>query len=247
MRTTDALLGGRLTLTQPARGPRAGADAVFLAAAVPARAGERALELGCGSGAAALCLAWRVAGLDVTGLELQPELAELAATNADANGLGPRLRILAGDLRRPPATLKPGSFHHVLANPPFFVAGRHDVAPQPARALSRAETGGAVLADWVAAALKFARSGGTLTFILRAERLDELLALLRGRAGSVVFPFWPAAGRPAKLVLVQARKGARTPLCLSPGLVLHGPGGGYTAAADDVLRRGEALRLQVAG
>ena len=248
MHTTDALLGKRLSLTQPARGARAGADAVFLAAAVPGRAGERALELGCGTGAAALCLAWRATGVDVVGLELQPELAALAAANAEANGLAPRLKVVIGDLRHPPATLRPGSFHHVFANPPFFVAGRHDLAPQPARAISRAEAGGAVLADWVATALKLARGDGWLTFILRIERLDELLALLRGKAGAVVvFPLWPASGKPAKLVLVQARKGTRTPLCLSPGLVLHGPGGGYTAAADDVLRHGRALQLQVAG
>jgi tRNA1(Val) A37 N6-methylase TrmN6 len=71
-----------------------------------------------------------------------------------------------------------------------------------------------------------------------------LLAGLRGRAGGmVVFPLWPVrAGQPAKRIIVHARKGSAAPLVLSPGLVLHEPGGGFTAAADAVLR-GSALEL----
>ena len=60
MTRDDAFLGGRLVLRQPARGYRAGADAVMLAAACSARAGERVLELGCGAGAALFCLGARV-------------------------------------------------------------------------------------------------------------------------------------------------------------------------------------------
>ncbi|MBL9010312.1 MAG: methyltransferase, partial [Alphaproteobacteria bacterium] len=85
MTTRDAFLGGTLTLVQPASGFRAGVDSVMLAAAVPARAGERVLELGSGAGVAALCLARRVEGVAVTGLEIQADLAALAAENAAAN------------------------------------------------------------------------------------------------------------------------------------------------------------------
>jgi hypothetical protein len=60
----------------------------------------------------------------------------------------------------------------------------------------------------------------------------------------VVFPLWPAAdGRPAKRVLIQGRKGARGPLRLVPGLVLHERDGGFSAAAQAVLRDGLALDL----
>ena len=70
--TKDRFLGGRPRLYQPAQGVRAGSDAVLLAAAVAAKAGESALDVGCGVGPAALCLACRVAGVRVTGLEIQP-------------------------------------------------------------------------------------------------------------------------------------------------------------------------------
>src|SRR2546430_1465335 len=80
---------------------------------------------------------------------------------------------------------------------------------------------------------------GVLLLIHRPERLAEMLARLEGRAGGVViFPLWPMAGRPARRVLILARKGSRAPLTLAGGLVLHEPDGRYSAAADAVLRDG---------
>ncbi len=86
--TEDALLDGRVRLRQPVAGYRAATDPVLLAAACPARAGESALDLGCGAGAAALCLAARVAGMDLHGLEVQPAYAALARENAGARACG---------------------------------------------------------------------------------------------------------------------------------------------------------------
>jgi SAM-dependent methyltransferase len=99
--TADGFLGGRLLIHQPVAGYRAGTDAVLLAAAVPARAGDRVLELGCGVGTAALCLMARVPGLSVTGVERQPDYADLARRNASENGLP--LQVVTADLARLPA------------------------------------------------------------------------------------------------------------------------------------------------
>lgn len=100
----DALLGGRVRLVQPAEGYRAAIDPVFLAAAVPAAAGEAVLDVGAGAGAAALCLAARVADVRVCGVEVAPDLVRLAVGNAGLNGLGGRVEFIAGDLLRPPKT-----------------------------------------------------------------------------------------------------------------------------------------------
>src|SRR5580698_1936593 len=78
----DAILGGRLILRQPRRGHRFGHDAILLAAAVSARAGEHAVELGAGVGAAGLALAHRIGGLSVTLVEIDRALVALAAANA---------------------------------------------------------------------------------------------------------------------------------------------------------------------
>jgi tRNA1(Val) A37 N6-methylase TrmN6 len=241
--TEDRLLGGRVRLRQPADGARVAIDPVFLAAAVPGEPNQQILDAGCGTGAAMLCLAARVPQCRVVGLEMQRDLVRLAGDNALLNGMGDRLSVMAGNLLQPPPRLSPGSFDHVMANPPFIERGRGSEAPNPAKAAANIE-GEAGLGDWVRFAVVMVRAKGTVTFIHRADRIDALLGQLAGRAGGIViFPLWPRAGQPASRVLVQARKQIAAPARLAPGLVLHEADGRFTEAAEAVLRGREALVL----
>jgi tRNA1(Val) A37 N6-methylase TrmN6 len=238
--TYDRLLGGRVALAQPRRGYRAAIDPVLLAAAVPLSDGEHALELGCGAGAAALCLLARVPGGQVTGLEQQPALARLARDNAAANGRAGRFAVLTGDLLNPPPTVARGGFDHAFANPPYLAAGTADMPADPLRAAAHVE-GAARLPAWIAALARATRHGGTITVIHRADRLPELLAAMQRVAGALVtFPLWPAAGKAAKRVLVQGRVGVGGPAMLATGLTLHADGG-FTDEARAVLEDAAAL------
>lgn len=242
--TTDGFLGGRLTVTQPATGYRAAADPVLLAAAVPARAGQSVLELGCGAGVASLCLGWRVAGLRLAGLEVQPFYAALARRNAAANGMA--FEVWEGDLAAMPDALRSRTFDHVIANPPYFGAGSGTPARDAGRETAQREA--TPLALWIGAGLRRLRPGGRLTLIQAADRLPDILAAFAAGAGGVtVLPVAPRVGRPAGRVIVAARKGGRTPFRLLAPFVLHeGPahlrdGDDYSAGARAVLRDGAAL------
>jgi tRNA1(Val) A37 N6-methylase TrmN6 len=206
---------------------------------------KRVLDLGCGAGTAALCLAARVPGLDLHGLELQPAYAELARRNAAANRLP--LAVHEGDLRRPPPALRRLAFDHVLANPPFHQAAAPP-ASDPGRDLAHREAD-APLAAWIDAGLRRLVPGGRLILIHRTARLGDILAGLAGRAGSVeVLPIAARAGQPASRLLVRARKGRAGPLTLWYPLTFHHgsshtrDGEQYTAEAQRLLRdMGELL------
>lgn len=238
----DALLGGRITFFQPRRGYRAAIDPVILAASVPAGAGEEVLDVG--SGAATLCLAARIPGVSVTGLESEADLVDIARRNGDANSLGDSVKFVCGDLLDGGIPLKPHSFHHVMANPPYGEAGRGNPPADAGKTRANVE-GQAALADWIDFCLTMARPKGTVCVIHRADRLDEVLGLLAGRLGGiVVYPLWPGpAGKPAKRVVVRGRRGIAAPLKMSAGLILHGRNGSYTGQAEAVLRHAQGLEL----
>ena len=227
--TRDGFLGGRLHLWQPAKGFRSGVDAVLLAASVEAKAGQAVLELGCGAGAAMLCLGTRVPGLRLAGLEVQPDYAALARRNAEAAGLA--AEIHEGDLRAMPAALKAQAFDHVIANPPYYRPDRW-TAPQAAdRARALGEE--AALGDWLDAAARRLKPGGYVHVIQKAPRFADLLAAAEGRFGAVELkPVAPRAGRAAELVILRARKGAKTPPRLCAPLVLHAGAAHVTDGAD---------------
>lgn len=201
------------------------------------------LDAGCGVGAAALCLAARLPQCRIVGLELQRDLVRIAGDNVVLNGMSPRISVMVGDLLAPPPRLSPGSFDHVMANPPFIEQGRGTPAANPAKTAATIE-GDANLSDWVRFALAMVRGKGTVTFVHRADRIDALLGHLAGRAGEIaIFPLWPAAGRAASRILVRATKQVQAPARLLPGLVLHGADGRFSDAAEAVLRGGAALEF----
>jgi tRNA1(Val) A37 N6-methylase TrmN6 len=239
----DRLLGGRVRVRQPTSGYRVAIDPVFLAASVPAEPHQLVLDVGCGAGAAMLCLAARVPQVRVVGLEMQRDLVRLAGDNAILNAMEARVSVMIGDLLHPPPRLSPGAFDHVMANPPFHERDRATPAATPGKAAATIE-GDADLAAWVRFCLAMARPKGTVTFIHRADRLDALIGEIAGRAGEVViYPLWPGEDRPASRILVRARKQIAAPARLARGLVLHRPDGRPTDRADAVLREGRGLEL----
>ena len=236
--TRDSLLAGKVTLWQPARGYRVAIDPVLLAAALEPRAGARILDLGCGVGAIGLCLLARCPDVRLVGLELDPALVDIARRNASDNGVSDRLEIHQGSVTAPPIAIPAGGFDIVVTNPPYLETGRATASPDKTKQTANME-GDLALRAWIKAAAHTLKNKAGLALIHRADRLDDILAPLRGGFGEIIIhPLWPKAGTPAKRVIVQARKGVSSPTRLEAGTVLHQDDGHYTSAAQAILNGG---------
>lgn len=244
--SVDAALGGRLRLRQPIKGHRFGHDAILLAAATGARAGEHAVEFGAGIGAAGLALAARVPGLRVTLAEIDASLAALAAENARLNDLAGGVCAIACDvedeLALDSAGLAAGGVDCVLMNPPFRDPARQNVSPDAHRRRAHVAAPG-LIGRWAGSARSLLKPGGALTLIYRADGLDDVLAALDGFGAITVLPVKPRADKSALRVLVRAIKGGQDARQDHAPLVLNDANNRPTATAEAVLRGAEPLSL----
>lgn len=235
--TLDSILGGRLRLLQPRRGYRFSVDSVLLARFARPSAGARVLDLGSGCGIVGLAVAALNNIKELAAIEVQPELAQLIARNAELNRLD-HVRVLAADLRAHPiAGLDPDAFDLALANPPYRAAGRGRTSPGEQRRMARSEAGGATLADFIEAAAVYLRRGGKLAIVMTAQRTAELIDELRshGLEPKRMRTVHPRLDQPASAVLIEARKGGGVELALEPPLILYRCAGSYSEEAIDLL------------
>ena len=226
--TEDAFLGGQLRLRQPKSGHRAGHDAMLLAAATPARSGDRVVDLGAGVGAAGLAVAKRVAPIELVLVEIDAALAGLARDNAASNAIAADVIVLdvtsAADAFAA-AGLAPDSVDVVLMNPPFNHPTRHRASPDKGRETAHVAAV-ATLESWIHAARRILKSGGVLTLIWRADGLAEVLTTLaRGFGSLAILPVHGDAATPAIRVLIRAIKGGRAPTQILAALMLKDESG----------------------
>ncbi|WP_363316368.1 methyltransferase [Chelatococcus sp.] len=246
--SVDALFGGRLTLTQPRKGHRAGTDAVLLAAAAGDASDGTVVDLGAGVGTVGLAIAARSPSARAVLVESEAALASLARRNCSANGLDDRARVIEADVLAPARTrhaagLVPAMADLVVTNPPFYAPGRFRTSPDAGRSRAHAMDDD-LLDPWVRTAADLLKPRGRLVMIHRADALAWVLSALAGRFGAVsLMPVHPRAGEPAVRLLVAAIKGSRAPLSLLPGIILHAPEGGFTAEMEAVNRGNAVLTL----
>lgn len=246
--TDDHFLGGKLKVLQPARGYRAGLDAVLLAAAVEANADRpmRVFDVGAGVGTVGLCVARRLPLAQVVLFEREAALVELAKENIARNGLEGRVRACKGEVGARARDLeqqglKDASFTHVLANPPFFDVGSATRSASKLRAAAHVMDGGD-FSVWGRFLARMAGPAGQALVIHKADALAKILAGLDGRFGNIkVLPIRPRHGENANRVIVSGVRGSKAPLSVLPDFVLHGDGNGFTPAAEAILRDGSGL------
>ncbi|MFO7837971.1 MAG: methyltransferase [Desulfosalsimonadaceae bacterium] len=225
-----------LHIQQPPSGYRFSIDALILAWHLAPEPGDRVVDIGTGCGVIALILASRWPGIQITGIEIQEELAALAADNAERNGLSERIRILRQDLRDVSA-LQAGPADRIVCNPPHTARASGRINPKWQLALARHEIA-MTAADLLAASSRLLKPGGRLLTIYPAARRNELLEFSRD------FMFAPRKERmlhfkpeqPADRFLLEVQKQPAKEQCESvQPLFLQDCYGSYTREARDIL------------
>lgn len=234
MLTRDPILRGRLVLWQPREGYRFSVDPLLLLDFVAPPYG-RACDLGTGSGIIALGLARADAAARVVGVELQPRLAAIARKNVAENGLEAQVSVLELDLADEQAArvaLPGAAFDLVVSNPPYQPTSAGPANPRDESGIARHELR-LTLAALIPACRRLLVPKGRAALVYPAERLTALLAGLdaEGLRPIRLRLVHDRADEPARRVLVEARKGARSPLVVEPPLILRDEGGRYTPAA----------------
>lgn len=232
----DYLLNKKVIILQPLDGYRASSDAVLLSSAVAElKPADSVLDVGSGTGAVSLCLAHRFPSNLITGLELQPELVSLSHQSRAENHFK-NLTFIHDDIREKKISLCPGTFDHVITNPPY---SDHDVPSPNASKAAAHNHQNFNLSSWLKFCLKMLKPFGHLYLIHRVEALTEIISFLNGKAGAVqIIPIYSKPGQKAKRIIVLAQKDSKAPAAILPPLYIRHTTGEYTAEADKILREG---------
>jgi len=233
----DDLQRGGLRILQKVHGFRFGTDAVLLAHFAGVRPGDRVVDLGTGTGILPLLMSARRPDAAFTAVELQPDMAEMAARSVALNRLEERIAVREADLRDAPSLLGCGRTDLVVCNPPYSPLGAALPNCDAARALARHEVG-CTLAQVIESASALLRNGGRLAMVFPAQRLLELLDAQRAarvEPKRVRLVHQRVEDSP-KLALVEGVKLARPALHWMPPLILCDADGAYTAEAQRIYR-----------
>ena len=238
-----------MAIRQPEEGYRTAIDPVLLAAAIEAGPSERVLDVGCGTGAASLCLATRIPGARITGIDSMVEFIELARESVALNKLESPPEFEVVDLKD---YLSVDPFDHVITNPPYWAKDTGNSSPDPLKRAATVEST-MTLAEWIDTCFQLLRPGGLFTMIHSRERLKEVRSLIAPlAAAAVIHPIWPNRRRKrSKRFLIQAVTAdaqsstiSRGGVHMADGLVLHQANGTYTDEADQILYSGAGFGLK---
>jgi tRNA1(Val) A37 N6-methylase TrmN6 len=239
--TIDELRGYGLRISQPRDGYRFSLDPLLLCAFAGIRAGERAIDLGTGSGVIPLVLARKMADASVVGVEFQEEMAALAQRNVELNGLAERVGIVGVDILSLRQRFPVSSFDLVVANPPYRKPGTGRISPKAGRNVARHEST-ATLADFLDVAKYLVKPTGRIAFIYHPVRLMEFCAVAAA-AKLILHRMRMVHGdsaAPARMVLIELCKGRRGDLAVLPPLFVYDSDGEYSGEMKRILGEPDA-------
>lgn len=212
-----------------------GMDAVLLSGFARVKPGERALDLGTGTGIIPILLRGKTEGRDFTGLEIQEESADMARRSVAYNHLEESISIVTGDIKEAAALFGAASFDVVTSNPPYMTGNHGLVNPEQPKAIARHELL-CTLEDVVRETSKVLRPGGRFYMVHRPFRLAEIMTVLvkyklEPKRMRLVYPF---ADKEPNMVLLEALSGGRSRITVEKPLIVYKEQGVYTDEIYDV-------------
>ena len=233
--TTDTFFNGQIQVKQSRDGYRFSIDAVVLASHAGPRAGEKVLDLGTGCGIIPLILAHQQPDIFIYGVEVQAELAELAACNVKDNQLDDRIAVLRTDMKLLKPAMTSGPVDLIVCNPPFRKKGSGRINPDDQRAVARHEIK-ANLSDIIQTSRRMLRTAGRLITIYTAGRLTDILFQMRtdGIEPKYIRMLHSRGSSEAVLVLIEGVKGGRPGLKVAPPLIIYDNENNYTQEVESM-------------
>ena len=206
-----------------------GMDAVLLSGFVKTGRGEICLDLGTGTGIIPILMSAKTEAGHMTGLEIQPESAEMARRSVELNELSDRIDIVTGDIKEAASIFEAASFDVITSNPPYMIADHGLTNPDSALAIARHEVC-ATLDDVVSAAAHLVKTGGSFFMVHRPFRLAEIIRTLSDhklepKRMRLVYPY---VDKEPNMVLIQAVRGGRPRMQVDPPLIVFSEQGVYS-------------------
>mgnify|MGYP002518168395 FL=1 len=212
-----------------------GMDAVLLSGFARAKKGDRVIDLGTGTGIIPILMEAKTRVSDFTGLEIQPESADMAQRSVVLNHLESKIRIVTGDIKEASSLFGAATFDVVTSNPPYMTEHHGITNEKSPRAIARHELL-CTLEDVISQAAKLLRPGGSFYMVHRPFRLVDIMVLMREyhlepKRMKLVYPY---IDKDPNMVLIEGLRGGRPRLTVEKPLVVYQRPGVYTDEIYDI-------------
>ena len=212
-----------------------GMDAVLLSGFAQVKQGETVLDLGTGTGIIPILLEAKTGGRHFTGLEIQPDSADMARRSVAYNHLEEKIDIVTGDIKDASSIFGASSFDVITTNPPYMI-GEHGLKnPDEAKAIARHEVL-CTLEDVVRESAKLLRPKGRFYMVHRPFRLSEIFCCMtrygiEPKRMKLVHPF---VDKEPNMVLIEGLRGGNPRMTVEKPLIVYKGKGEYTDEIYDI-------------
>ena len=212
-----------------------GMDAVLLSGFARVKKTERVIDLGTGTGIIPILLEAKTPGEHFTGLEIQPESADMAARSVRYNGLEDRISIVTGDIKDAANLFGASSFDVVTSNPPYMTKEHGLVNDADAKTIARHEVL-CSLEDLISQTAKLLKPNGRCYFVHRPFRLVEILSMMSAyqvepKRIQFVYPY---VDKEPNMVLIEGLRGGKSRVTVEKPLIVYKSPGAYMPEIYDI-------------